>query len=654
MRWRLAFTMMTLAHAAHAQDDVEEVHVRGSQARGFESRAKVDDAPREITDAASLVEPLLGVHVRRLGADDGFATMSIRGSSSNQVAFYLAGVPLPAAGDPTVDLASLPLWPGSQARVHRTFTPASLGPSSLGGTLVIDPPRATDPPRCETWMAGGSFGSLRMRVSEIADAGHGVRIASGLSASRTDGDFSYYDVNHNAPILDPRAFVPRVNNDSAQASGLVSVTAPLKNDVTLRATTMLQAREQGLPGSIYAPTPLQRLRFDRELVTVELGVPAARGVVGAQAWAVRQGTDFRDPAGLVDLTASEQETTIFSAGGNVSYKARFGKFRIATKLDARGERYEPGTFVGPVTLTPTGATRTGAGLGVDGEYVASRAVTVAASARIDGWYDASDSASSSGAFDARPNANVGVELGSGAIRFAAHGGYTSRPANFVERFGAPGGFRPNANLKPESAATIDAGVRASKRFGKLRLEGELALFAQDAQDLITFINVGANSIPQAQNVSSAIIAGVEAELIARFYGLELRASYTGLYTENDDYKSHPPLPYRPAHDLVVDLSYQLGPFRLRYGLDGLFDMWTDAFGTVEVPSRVLHSAGLRLDVPKLRRVRVAFDVRNLFDLRTADYPQQFLGTSVPLPIGDVYSYPLPGRSFLLSVSWAHD
>ena len=652
MRRRLTFAMMTLvARTAFADDDIEDVHVRGSQARGFDSRAKVEDAPREITDAASLVEPLLGVHVRRLGADDGFATMSVRGSSSNQVSFYLAGVPLPAAGDPTVDLASLPIWPGSQARVHRTFTPAALGPSSLGGTLVIDPPRATDPTRCETWMAGGSFGSLRMRISEIADTGNDVRVAAALSASRTTGDFSYYDLKHNPPLSDPRVFVPRLNNDSAQANGLVSIVAPLRNGSTLRATTMLQARDQGLPGSIYAPTPFQRLRFDRELATVELGVPLSRGVFGAQAWAVRQGTDYRDPAGLVDLSAIEQQTTIFSAGGNVSYKARFGKLQIASKLDARGERYEPGTYIGPTP--PVGATRTSVGLGADAEYVASRAVTIAASARIDGWYDASDSATP-GSFDARPNANAGVEIGSGAVRFAAHAGYTSRPANFVERFGAPGGFRPNADLQPESAETIDAGVRVAKRFGKLRLEGELALFAQDAQELITFVLVGANFVPQAQNVSAALIGGVEAELRARFRGLDLRASYTGLYTENDDYKTHPPLPYRPAHDVVVDLSYQLGPFRLRYGLDALFGMWADAFGTVEVPGRVLHSAGLRLDVPKLRRVRVAFDVRNLFDLRTADYPQQLLGTTVKQPIGDIYYFPLPGRSVLLSVSWTHD
>ena len=62
---------------------VREALVRGRNAGGFVSRATIEDAPREITDAASLLEPLPGVHVRRLGADDSFATLSIRGSSSS-------------------------------------------------------------------------------------------------------------------------------------------------------------------------------------------------------------------------------------------------------------------------------------------------------------------------------------------------------------------------------------------------------------------------------------------------------------------------------------------------------------------------------------------------------------------------------------------
>jgi outer membrane receptor protein involved in Fe transport len=44
------------------------------------------------------------------------------------------------------------------------------------------------------------------------------------------------------------------------------------------------------------------------------------------------------------------------------------------------------------------------------------------------------------------------------------------------------------------------------------------------------------------------------------------------------------------------------------------------------------------------------DARNLFDVRTATY-DGVLGP-VREPIGDAYQYPLPGRSFLVSVRWS--
>jgi hypothetical protein len=647
--------VLALTASARAQEDSEpeEVHVRGTQAGGFEQRARVEDAPREVTDAASLVEPLLGVHVRRLGADDGFATMSIRGSASNEVAFYLAGVPLPAASDPTIDLSSLPLWPGTQARVYRTFAPAGLGPGSLGGTLSIEPPSPTGPPRTDVWAAGGSFGTLRMRIGDVTDLGGGARVASGLSASRSDGDFSYYNVLHNPPIDDPRAFVPRLNDGFAQASGIVSVLLPLRagpsRSGTMRTTVLLQAREQGLPGIVFSPTPAQRLRTDRELATTELALPLARGVWTAQLWGVRQGTDFRDGA-PTGLGASAETTTIATAGGSTGWRRRIDRVQLAVKVDARSERFEPGAYSGPTM--PTGALRAAGGASADLEWRPTRAIALAASGRVDGYYDASDDPAIGATSLVRPVGHVGGEAAVGPFTFALHGGYTSRPANFVERFGTPGGFLATPDLRPESALAVDGGVHFRRRFGKVRLEAEVDGFAQSATDLITFVPVSARGIPKATNIGQATIAGVEAEVRARFLGLDLRASYTGMHTENDTlcYPGCPPLIGRPVHDFVVDVAYQLGPLRLRYGVDGLVGVTLDDYGT-EVPARVLQSAGARLDVPGLRGAYVALDVRNLFDVRTASYPQGFNGTSVPYPIGDVYDYPLPGRSFLVSVAW---
>jgi hypothetical protein len=648
----VALGVLALARPALAQDDVEDVIVRGSQAQGFESRASVDEAPRTITDAASLLEPLVGVHVRRLGPDDGFATLSIRGSASNEVAFYLAGVPLPAAADPTVDLSTLPLWPGTRARVYRTFAPAALGPGSLGGTLSIEPPAASGPTRTDLWMAGGSFGALRMRAADVSDLGRGVRLATGFSASRTDGDFSYYDVAHNPPISDPREFVPRLNDDFAQASALASLVVPLgmgaSRSGTMRATTLLQAREQGLAGTISVPTPLARLRTDRELATVDFAFPAERGVIGAQLWGVRQGTSFHDAASTL-LQPSLQRTAIVSTGGNASYRVRAGRFGVAAKLDARAERYEPGDYAGPTP--PTGATRSALGLGVDGTWRPSRKVAVDASARVDGWVDASDDPAIAATVDGRPTAHAGIDAQAGAFALAAHAGYTARPANFVERFGAPGGFVPSPDLVPESAFTVDGGARLRKRFGKLRLEAELDGFGELAQELITIAFVGARNLPKAENVGAAALAGVEAAAHARFLGADIRVSYTGLWTENESRPNHPQLAGRPPHDVVADVSYRFGPLRLRWGLDVLAGMTADDAGTIAVPARALQSIGLDLDVPRLRGVRVAIDVRNLFDVRTAEYAQPITGSTVAYPIGDAYEYPLPGRSVLLSLSW---
>src|SRR5580693_9073747 len=152
--------------------DADEVVVLGSTpSAGFVSKASVDDAPREITDASSLIETVPGVHVRRLGGDDSFATLSIRGSTSSEVAILFAGVPMTGAADPSLDLATLPLWPGARIRVYRSFAPAAFGPGSLGGTLVLEPPRTSDSERTETWAALGSFGEARLRAADIRALG---------------------------------------------------------------------------------------------------------------------------------------------------------------------------------------------------------------------------------------------------------------------------------------------------------------------------------------------------------------------------------------------------------------------------------------------------------------------------------------------------
>ena len=147
-------------------------------------------------------------------------------------------------------------------------------------------------------------------------------------------------------------------------------------------------------------------------------------------------------------------------------------------------------------------------------------------------------------------------------------------------------------------------------------------------------------------------------------GFDLRISHTALATENQSACvaqtgpcERPSLQGRPAHDFVADLAWEHGPLRLRYGVDAVSGIRISRDLDTTVPTRVLHSTGARLMIPGARGLSLSLDVRNLLDLRAAEYqgiaiagvPQTYPG-----PIGDLYDYPLPGRRVLLSARWVLD
>ncbi len=635
---------------ADGSTDADEVVVVGSApSSGFVSKASVDEAPREVTDATSLIESVPGVHVRRLGGDDGFATLSIRGSTSSEVAVLFAGIPMTGAADPSLDLSTLPLWPGARVRVYRSFAPAAMGPGSLGGTLVLEPPRPSDAVRTETWAAVGSFGEARMRVADVRAIGDGrARLVTALSASRAADDFSFYDPTH-------QDFATRQNNGHAAANGLVALALPAGPEGTLTVTTLLQARDQHIPGSIKYPTPFTDLTSNRELAAVELSMPAGTGAWSARAWGRREELHVEDKACCSDGGPTRSDDAISGLGVSGGWRGQaVSRVTLEARGDATVEGFEPGLYLGPMA-PPPGALRASAGAGLDADWRATSAWRIGASGRLDADVDRVEQGPGIAAppigSALRPTGHLGSELELGPVVLLAHVGAIARPPSFVELYGNRSGVLPNPSLEGESAWTVDGGVRASSPRGRVRAQAELASFATWAQDLILFVPIGFAQQLQATNIGRARIFGLEASAEAWVYGFDLRAAYTGLLTFNDACAcvGTPPLPGRPAHDLVADLGYTLGPARIRYGVDAVAGISADLVGNIPVPPRVLSSTGVRVDIPGVSGLRVSVDIRNMFDVRTIGYAG-FAGRDV-LPIGDQYDYPLPGRSFLVTARW---
>lgn len=648
------------------------VRVRGAHAGGFASRAAEGDTPREITDVASLLAPLPGVHVRRFGGDDSLATISVRGSSSSQVAIVLGGVPLSGGSDPTLDLGSLPLWPGVQMRVYRSFAPAALGPGSLGGTLELRAPPVTGPARTEVWSAVGSFGALRLRVGDSRALGEGpdaARVTAALSANRTDGDFTYVDPLASAA----RAERTRTNAGVAAANGLVMWSLPFRLSPTetrsarLTVLTLLQARRQGLAGTIKAPTTTESLTSSRALASVELASPASpSSTLFVRGWGRHNHLALRSRPDEAQLSGTPLSTsdTIVAVGGSVGLRGRPSRGVSAEgRVEGAGERFAPGTWEG--ARAPAGASRASAGVGADVEARPAERLTLTASGRGDLWHDVG--AEGAGEDAARGTGHVGASVALGPLSLAAHVGHLARAPGFVERYGNRGAFLGSPGLRPEAATTLDLGASLAGRARDLAGSLELVGFSTWATDLIVFVPQGLYGRAKATNIGRARVLGGELEGRLEYDRLLLRASYTLLRTANDSACdvtapststacAAPPLPGRPGHDLVLDLGLRVGAVRLRYGLDVVADLAADLTGAVRVPPRALQSVGARLLVgdatgaPELDGLTLALDVSNLADLRTASYAG-VLGP-VEEPIGDLYEYPLPGRAFLLSARFS--
>ncbi len=566
------------------QQQQQQVTVRGSASGDWTARADERDSVRELTDAASLVEPLPGVHVRRFGGDDSFATLSIRGSSSNEVAVVLAGVPLTGGADPTLDLSTLPLWPGAVARVHRSFAPAVLGPGSLGGTLVLDAPSATSPVATDVWAGVGSFGEARVRVGDVSEAGGGVRVATAVSASRSTNDFPFFN-RSASDAAGHDVTTPLANGGHAAANGLASVAVPVHwtgGDGALTITALAQARHQELPGTMFGPTPFAHLDSDRELASAELTGPAGAGAWLVRGWGRREGLHLGDAPGSADMGPTYADQTIASAGAAVGWRGRVAPdATLDARVDASSERYDPGLFLGPLAVAPPHATRVAAGVAVDAEWRTPDGLSVAGSGRVDARSDAT-SASTRDA-ELHPTGHVGLELPLPGLTLATHAGATARPPSFIERYGDRGAFVGNPSVGTESAWTVDAGARASRRVGGARVTVELVSFVTWAHDLITFVPTGAYGRDKATNIGKARLAGLELDARGVVGPLEVRASYTGLWTENEAECAagvgpcqRPPLPARPEHDLVADAVVHVGPASVRAGVDAVSGMFADA------------------------------------------------------------------------------
>ena len=221
------------------------------------------------------------------------------------------------------------------------------------------------------------------------------------------------------------------------------------------------------------------------------------------------------------------------------------------------------------------------------------------------------------------------------VRFKAHRGRYQRPPNFFELFGDRGSVVGNPDLASERGEKWDVGLDMRNMLGGVVRRGEVVYYRNSIDDLIRFVQ-STQQVSQPYNIDETSLSGVETKFNIRF-GSRFSVGSNYVYQRARSrapfsYERGNDLPNAPRHRFGLDLSASWSGSGFRYSFNRESRSFIDRANLNPVPARSVH--GIAIDIPLIEGASITMEVRNLGNNQ----------------IADVWGYPLPGRSYFVSVA----
>ena len=592
------------------------------------------------TSLPDVLAEATGVHVKRLGGLGAFSTLSLRGSSADQVEVYLDGILLNTAFGGGVDLSNLPLAHVGQIEVYRG---AGAGGNGLGGTVHVRTRRMQ-----RQWFHGirGSWGAFDTRLlSGMVAGGFGQsEFLVVADYAHSDNDFGFLDDNGTEYNADDDVWSRRQNNDHRSFNLLGKWRRAFGEDRILSIYETVYWKYQGMPG--ISNNQSQNAHLDAFQTMTEVAYEdrvLLRGINTRQSLYVTHVKErFRDLDGEVGIGRQDNDylTRTYGWQGRLQ-TVLFSRCDIAAAIGLHRETYLPTARLRSTSNLFDSqrwvfVARTGLDISLPGEIgiwsLGAEQRRIYSSFTGANPFNFSPLAPDSANTRDLTSLRSGVRLDlSSHLMFKANAGRIFRVPSFYELFGDRGGVVGNVNLRPEYGLTWDAGLRYAD--GMTTLEG--AFFDHRYEDLIQFVHTS-QATSRPVNIGKARVYGFELTAQRRFGSrVDLSGNYT--YQKATD-KSNIPhlagniLPNRPPHALFVRATMRLGRCTAFYDYafeDGNF---LDQANRRPLLSRHVHNAGVKVDTGL--RFHIGLEVKNLTGAQ----------------IADIWGYPLPGRAVFVSVN----
>ncbi len=621
-----------------------------------------------------------GLNVRQAGGSGSWATLSIRGSTSQQVQIFIDGIPLNDGYHSIVNLSDLPLDALKKVEIYRGVVPAHLG-GAIGGAIQLLTRYPRGFRRTSFSTSFGSFRSVRLNAYHGQRSGRWHWTFFG-TYRQSAGDFRYFD-DRGTPLnfSDDIQEALRQNNKSYSASLLLKTRYRPHRSLSFQLSDLFTFRHQGVPGIGIDRSLSSHYRYLRNLLQFSSD---KRHLFNAmlrwknQLYLVNHFDSFADPKGEIGLGRQLTHNVMTTMGAKtlLLWMPHF-EHEISFSSALRFENYRPQDDYNPRLDTSerqrwlwTNAL----------QYIATlfeeRLMLTAAirGEMLLPSYRALESSRTKGAAGEvhwQPTGRLGLKFRPfRPFWFKANVGYYVRYPSFLELFGGNGTTKGNPHLRSETGVMLDVGGGAQllRMWGFLDLlRFDYAFFTTSTSDIIRFIQNSQGTMI-AVNIAAAQVTGQELRLRSEWLGL-LRVQFNftwmnALNLSKASFEHGKQLPGRPPSELSLQIELFQCWGKFFYSYHFASGNFLDRANLQELPPRHLHSLGFILRPALLLKklghlvpwtgLSLTFEIKNLLNTRVeqvALQPPLPNIRTIPRALVDFIGYPLEGRSFYLTVNW---
>lgn len=600
-------------------------------------------------DLGELISKEVGVQVRQTGGLGSYSTVSLRGSSSDQVMVYLDGILLNDASGGGVDLSTISLSDVESIEIYRGMTPAVFGKSSVGGVVNIRTRRAQQGIQSTVTAGYGSFETWNTSGFLSQKPGKWDYLIS-ANYQKSKNNFTFLNDNHTPLNPADDREEERHNAQFDETDVLAKAGYDFSADTRIDLMDQWFSKDQGLPSWNNSELSNTSFATDRNIASVKFtsnDLGAYHLNTSTFLDYMRKVETYKDLDGQVGLGRQHNRYTTDRYGGHTIVDWHTSRNTLSLMLDAQRETYAPEDLLNPDNHINE-SSRDSLSIGLQDSYFLFQEKLIATPlVRYTRIHD--DRKSGVNSFGTPEEGSTVTEnnwspqLGVKYRPFEwltlkTNVGQYVREPSFYELFGDRGYLVGNSDLESEKGTNFDVGFEAQWTGANPWLQKATlgsVFFYNSVDDLITWV-YDARGVGRSVNISSSLIQGVETTLSLEFlkhFRLIGNITFQNPVQQNEiqafDGKI---LPGRAQELSLIRLEAFHGSAKVYAEYITEAGLFYDTANLLEAPNKEQVNLGLSFVI---RSLTITIEAKNVTDDRYQDFN----------------GYPMPGRSGYISAQY---